>query len=203
MKRHLPLPAPAGRGAGVRGAPRALSGQREGWTVVLLPGFQGSADQPILVDLSERLEPQGFNCLRLAPPRLKLTPDLESYGHWLDEQLAAVRGPLALVGRSFGGRLAIRLAARRPLAAIVLLGFPIRPPERKRPLDEQALAALTCPTFIAQGTKDELGPMRVLKKFAKRAEIFPLAGAGHDFGSKEKAALEAAAAWLDRQRTLL
>ena len=186
MKKAKSLPLPSGEGRG------------EGTSVVLLPGFQGSADQPILVDLSDRLEALGFTCRRLAPPRLKLTPDLEIYGAWLDEQLADIRAPLALVGRSFGGRLAIRLAARRRLAAIVLLGFPIRPPGKTRPLDEQALAALTCPTFIAQGTQDELGPMRVLRRFAKRAEIFPLKGAGHDFGAKEDSALEAAAAWLDR-----
>ena len=171
--------------------------------IVLLPGFQGSADQKILVDLSKRLEQFGFHCLRLAPPRLKLTPDLELYVDWLDKQLSKIPAPLMLVGRSFGGRLAIRLAARRPLAAIVLLGFPIRPPGKQRPLDEQALAALSCPTFIAQGTKDDLGPMRVLKRFAKNAEILPLSGVGHDFGSKEEAALDAAAAWLDRQRSLL
>lgn len=165
-------------------------------TVVLLPGFQGSADQPILVNLSLRLERLGFPCLRLAPPRLKLTPELEVYGAWLDEQL--VSGPLILVGRSFGGRLAIRLAARRKLEALVLLGFPIRPPGKKRPLDEQALAALHCPTWIAQGTKDELGPMKVLRKFAASAEIFPLTGAGHDFASGEAAALDAAATWLNK-----
>ena len=191
MKKPKSPPLPSGEGRG------------EGMTIVLLPGFQGSADQPILVNLSKRLEERGFTCLRLAPPRLKLTPDLDLYGAWLDEQLKDVRAPLALVGRSFGGRLAIRLAARRKLSAIVLLGFPIRPPDKKRPLDEQALAALTCPTFIAQGTKDELGPLRVLKRFAKRAEILPLTGAGHDFGAKEDLALNAAAAWLDRQRSLL
>ncbi len=165
-------------------------------TVVLLPGFQGSADQPILVNLSFRLERLGFPCLRLAPPRLKLTPELEVYGAWLDEQL--VSGPLIMVGRSFGGRLAIRLAARRKLEAIVLLGFPIRPPGKKRPLDEQALAALNCPTWIAQGTKDELGPMKVLRKFAASAEIFPLTGTGHDFASGEATALDAAATWLNK-----
>jgi hypothetical protein len=40
--------------------------------------------------------------------------------------------------------------------------------------------------------------MRVLKRFAKRAEILPLEGAGHDFGAKEDSALDNAAAWLDR-----
>ncbi len=165
-------------------------------TVVLLPGFQGSADQQILMNLTARLEPLGFPCLRLAPPRLKLTPELEVYGAWLDERLP--QGPLILVGRSFGGRLAIRLAARRKLEAIVLLGFPIRPPGKKRPLDEKALSALQCPTWIAQGTRDELGPIKLLRKVARAAHILPLPGTGHDFGAKESAALDAAATWLHK-----
>ena len=165
-------------------------------TVVLLPGFGGQADQPILTRLCSRLEPLGLCCLRRAPPRLKLTPGLEAYGAWLDEQVSDVRGPLVIVGRSFGGRLAIRLAARRALAAVVLLGFPVRPPGKARPLDEQALAALRCPTWIAQGTRDELGPMRVLRRCAGAAEIFPVRGAGHDFGAKEALVLDAAAEWV-------
>jgi predicted alpha/beta-hydrolase family hydrolase len=115
---------------------------------------------------------------------------------WLEEEVSEVRGPLIIVGRSFGGRLAIRLAARRNLAAVVLLGFPIRPPGKQRPLDEQALAALTCPTWIAQGTKDDLGPMKVLRQFSGAAEIFPVVGAGHSFGAKESATLDAAATWI-------
>lgn len=177
---------------------RSARAESRAATVLLLPGFGGSADQPILTRLSARLEPLGLTCLRLAPPRLKLTADLEHYGAWLDEALATVRGPLLVVGRSFGGRLAIRLAARRQLAGVVLLGFPIRPPGKKRPLDEAALAALRCPAWIAQGTKDPLGPMRTLRRFAGQAELFPVSGAGHDFGAKEPATLDAAAAWIAR-----
>lgn len=168
-------------------------------TVVLLPGFNGRADQPVLVKLASRLEALGFPCVRLAPPRLPLSPGLAAHVAWLEAAVAPLHGPLALVGRSFGGRLAVRLAAHRELEAVVLLGFPIRPPRRRRALDEAALAALACPAWIAQGTKDALGPLRVLKQFAGRAEVYELAGAGHSFSARqEAAALDAAAAWLDR-----
>lgn len=166
--------------------------------VVLLPGFQGRADQPILMRLSSRLEALGFTCVRLAPPRLALTPGLEAYVAWLIEQLAPLKGKLIVVGRSFGGRLAIRLAARRRLSGVVLLGFPIRPPGKRRPLDEQALSALTCPAFIAQGTADELGPMRVLRRFSGEAHLHPVKGAGHGFGAQEAATLDAVSAWMSR-----
>lgn len=168
-------------------------------TVALLPGFNGRADQPILVKLEARLAAKGFACVRLAPPRLALTPGLDAHVDWLDAAMAKLEGRLVVVGRSFGGRLAVRLAARRELAAVLLLGFPVRPPKKRRPLDEAALAALRCPAWIAQGTKDALGPLRVLKQFAGRAEVYAVAGAGHSFAAKQEAqALDAAAAWLDR-----
>jgi predicted alpha/beta-hydrolase family hydrolase len=167
-------------------------------TVVLLPGFNGRADQPVLVKLSKRLEALGFRCERRAPPRLKLTPDLGAYVQWLARELALLDGPLVLVGRSFGGRIALRTAPGPSISAIILLGFPIRPPGKKRPLDEAALSAVSCPLFIAQGTKDPLGPLKLIKQFAPRAELHEVKGAGHGFGAKEGAALDAAAAWLDR-----
>lgn len=169
-------------------------------TAVLLPGFGGRADQPILTRLERRLTPLGFSCLRLAPPRLPLSPELEAYGAWLDAALAEVKGPLVVVGRSFGGRLGVRLAARRKLAALVLLGFPIRPPGKRRPLDEAALSAVRVPTWVAQGSKDQLGPLRVLREVIRGTaiELFEVKGAGHSFGAREAAVLDATAGWLDR-----
>ncbi|MGV3624419.1 MAG: alpha/beta family hydrolase [Archangium sp.] len=171
-------------------------------TVVMLPGFNGSADQPILVKLEKQLP--DFDCVRLAPPRLKLLENLDNHVTWLREATAKLKGPLIFVGRSFGGRLAIRLAAEQQFVAIVLLGFPVRPPSKKRPLDEAALAALTCPTLIVQGTKDELGPLSVLEPIVKKSkvlELLELDGAGHSFGSKEKKALEAVRLWIARSVT--
>lgn len=167
--------------------------------VVLLPGFNGSADQPILVKLSSRLEAAGFECLRLAPPRLKLVEDLDHHVAWLRDELKNERAPLVLVGRSFGGRLAIRLAAQRELKAVVLLGFPIRPPSKKRPLDELALKSLAVPALIVQGTRDELGPLPVFKPILasnSKLAIHVVQNAGHSFGSKEAGALDEAARWL-------
>lgn len=169
-------------------------------TVVLLPGFGGRADQPILVKLSKRLEALGFACHRAAPPRGRVTPGLEAEVAWLGALLDALDGPFALVGRSFGGRIAVRLAAREDVKAVVLLGFPLRPPGKRRPLDEAALAGAKARTLVVQGTKDELGPLSLVRRVAKksrRCELLALDGAGHSFGRAEPGALDAAAAWLD------
>lgn len=169
-------------------------------TVALLPGFGGSADQPILVKLEKALG--DVTCVRLAPPRLKLTPELEGYTDWLSEQVKSHR-ELIVVGRSFGGRLAIRLANRRKLRGVVLLGFPIRPPSKPRPFDEQMLKALTCPTLVVQGDEDELGPLKVLRSVIARKpniSLQVLDGAGHGFSApQERRAIELTTRWISER----
>jgi predicted alpha/beta-hydrolase family hydrolase len=170
-------------------------------TVVLLPGFGGSADQPILVKLEHALD--GLTCLRLAPPRLKLTPELTAHVDWLSAQVKSFRGPLVVVGRSFGGRLAVRLANQRKLRGVVLLGFPIRPPSKPRPLDEQALSALECPTLIVQGEDDDLGPLKVLRQVCagkRNVAIEVIEGAGHGFTSaQERSAITLTRDWISQR----
>lgn len=171
-------------------------------TVVLLPGFGGRADQPILVKLSKRLEALGFSCRRAAPPRGRVTPGLEREVAWLEALLDGLDGPFVLVGRSFGGRVAVRCAGRKDVKAVALLGFPIRPPGKKRPLDEAALAQANARTLVVQGTRDELGPLALVRKVAKknrRCEVLALEGAEHAFGRREAEALDAVAAWIDAQ----
>jgi predicted alpha/beta-hydrolase family hydrolase len=106
---------------------------------------------------------------------------------------------LALVGRSFGGRVCTRLAAVEPPAALVVLGHPISPRGRPRPDDEAALAAVRCPTLIVQGEHDALGPLDVLQRIAAAnpaIELYVLKGVGHQFGLRTAEGLEYAAAWL-------
>jgi len=91
------------------------------------------------------------------------------------------------------------LAAEEPPDALVILGHPISPPGRPRPADEAALLAIACPTLVIQGDRDELGPLAVLERIAgqnPRIDLVVLRGAGHEYGSHEAEAIEAAARWL-------
>jgi predicted alpha/beta-hydrolase family hydrolase len=106
---------------------------------------------------------------------------------------------IALVGRSFGGRMCARLAALERPAALVLLGHPIAPEGRPRPEDEAALAAVSCPTLIVQGERDKLGPLAVLNDIAavnRNIEIVVLPGVGHSFGPRTADGIRQATAWL-------
>jgi hypothetical protein len=127
------------------------------------------------------------------------TPELDELRHVRDDLTRAGTTRVALVGRSFGGRMCTRLAATEPPAALVLLGHPISPPNRPRPDDEAALAAVTCPTLVVQGDRDRLGPLAVLRRIARdnsHIEIYVLAGAGHQFGARQAEGLRRAAEWL-------
>ena len=112
---------------------------------------------------------------------------------------------VALVGRSFGGRMCTLLAETEPPTALVLLGHPISPPRRPRPRDEAALQAVQCPTLIVQGERDVLGPLPVLERIARanaHIELHVLPGVGHQFGPRQRDAVTHAATWLRTIRAL-
>jgi len=170
---------------------------------VLAPGYGGSADQPILRAMAALLEARSIVALRIGFSRQRpagdFAPELDELRTARDLLRKEGVQKIALIGRSFGGRMCARLAAIEPPDALVLLGHPISPPNRPRPDDEAALAAVRCPTLIVQGAQDRLGPLEVLRRIAvvnPRLELVILAGVGHQFGKRQNQGLEAAAVWL-------
>jgi predicted alpha/beta-hydrolase family hydrolase len=172
---------------------------------VLAPGYGGTAAQPILRALATRLEAYGIESRAITFATRGKRPSRE-YASELDDlraardALRAEHDKVALVGRSFGGRMCAFLAAVEPPDALAILGHPISPPDRPRPADEETLQGMRCPTLVVQGQRDELGPLAVLQRIALVNPLIDLAvieGAGHDFGAKEKEAVEQVARWLD------
>ncbi len=82
-----------------------LAGQGIGGVALDLPGFGGATPEP-----AEAMGSAGYAVV--------VAPVLE--------ELAAAGGPLVVVGHSFGGRVALHLAAEHPgaVAALVLTGVP-------------------------------------------------------------------------------
>ena len=173
---------------------------------VLAPGYGGTAEQPILKRLASALDGFGIAsravtfATRGSRPSKEYASEMEDLRAARDRLRTGGYERIALVGRSFGGRISVFLAELEPPDALVILGHPIAPPKRPRPRDESALAGTTCPTLVVQGEEDELGPFAVLERIAAnnpRIDLVRIAGAGHDFGAGEPEAVAAAARWLD------
>ncbi|HEU5287875.1 MAG TPA: alpha/beta family hydrolase [Candidatus Limnocylindria bacterium] len=172
---------------------------------VLAPGYGGGATQPILRSLAKALAAYDIDALPIAfrtrgkRPSREYATELEDLRVARDELRAAHR-LVALVGRSFGGRMCALLAASEPPDALAVVGHPIAPPDRPRPRDEQALLDMRCRTLVVQGERDELGPVAVLERIAAQNPLIDLVvipGAGHDLGAQERVAIEHVARWLD------
>ena len=172
---------------------------------MLAPGYGGGADQPILRKLAAALAAEDIRARAIAFSTRGRRPSRE-YATEIGE-LRAARDALraegaiavALVGRSFGGRICAFLAAEEPPDALAILGHPISPPGRPRPRDEAALEAVVCPTLVVQGERDELGPIAVLERIAgrnPRIDLVRLEATGHEFGGNETEAVRIAARWL-------
>ncbi len=171
-----------------------------------MPGYGGGPEQTILRELARCLATFGIVSQAVGFSTRGKRPSRDYERELADLRLArdALRSDgatqVALVGRSFGGRMCAFLAALEPPDALAILGHPISPPGRPRPRDEQALQTMTCPTLVVQGERDELGPLAVLQRIAgvnPHVDLVVIAGAGHDFGSRDGEAVNAAARWLD------
>lgn len=169
-------------------------------SLVLLPGFNGAARQPILVAVAKAAGDR-FAAEFPGLPRGRPSPGFERELAHLAAHLAPRAVP-SIVGRSYGGRVALRHALTHRVRALVLLGFPVRPPGRPRPDDEAALLAVRVPTLIVQGDADEKGPLEVLQPLVAKnraLQLEVLAGAGHSFGRRQEArAVELAVEFLRR-----
>jgi predicted alpha/beta-hydrolase family hydrolase len=155
--------------------------------VVLLPGFNGDARQPLLVHVAGALGARGFRFRFPGLPKGRPSAGLVEEVAFLARRLPPRAAPI-VVGRSFGGRVALRYAMTRRVSALVLLGFPVRPAGRPRPEDEAALLAVRVPTLIVQGDADDKGPLDVLRPLVAKnpmLSLLVLPGAGHAFGRHE------------------
>jgi predicted alpha/beta-hydrolase family hydrolase len=94
-----------------------------------------------------------------------------------------VSGPLAIGGKSMGGRMASLLADELQADALVCLGYPFHPPGKPEKPRVAHLAELRTPTLIVQGERDPFGgPERVAGYVLPAAiHLHWLEAADHDF----------------------
>lgn len=164
-------------------------------SLILAHGAGAPMDSPFMQRMAELLAVHGVGVLRFEFPYMaqrrqgggKRPPNpqaqlLECWREVWREVRQQVAGPLAIGGKSMGGRMASLLADELGADALVCLGYPfyaVGKPEKPRVVH---LAELRTPTLIVQGERDALGDRLAVSGYALAPNIAIewLAAADHD-----------------------
>jgi hypothetical protein len=164
-------------------------------TLILAHGAGAPMDSPFMDAISQRLACRGVAVLRFEFPymaarrsdgrRRPPNPQAQLLDSWRElygRVRAEAQGPLAIGGKSMGGRMASLLADELQPSALVCLGYPFHAagkPERTRVAH---LADLRTPTLIVQGERDTLGNREEVEGYAlsSSVQVRWLADADHD-----------------------
>ena len=167
-------------------------------------GAGSNADAPLLVAVASAFEQAGFRVVRhtlrfrVAKPKGPPHPkDGEKDQAGLYDAVIQLRREgcqkVYLGGHSYGGRQASILASTHPglMAALLLLSYPLHPPEKPDQLRTAHFPLLRTPSLFFQGTKDPFGTENELKEALKlipgRTELVMMEGEGHDLGRSKPA----------------
>lgn len=123
-------------------------------------GHGASGNRESMRPYVEGLASRGIAATAIDLPKRKAEDAVDAF----EAQLSAA-GRLAVGGQSYGGRVASLLAARRPLAALVLFSYPLhRPGAPDLGLRVEHLPAITCPILFLSGESDPFARIDLLRE---------------------------------------
>jgi predicted alpha/beta-hydrolase family hydrolase len=154
--------------------------------VALAEAFCSAGITVLRCDLPFRqARPQG------PPPRGSAERDQQGLRAAVESVRRRVAGRVFLGGHSYGGRQASMLAAAEPgvAEALLLLSYPLHPPQRPDELRTAHFPRLETPALFVSGARDEFGSIAemeaALKLIPARTELVTIAGAGHELATKK------------------
>jgi uncharacterized protein len=169
--------------------------------LVLTHGAGANCNAPVLIALAGAFCSSGLTVLRCDLPFRQLRPSgppprgsAERDQQGLSAAVASVRaqtsGRVFLGGHSYGGRQASMLAADQPglVAALLLLSYPLHPPQRPLDLRTAHFPHLRTPALFVSGARDGFGSteelVAALKAIPAPTELLTVPSAGHELLSK-------------------
>jgi uncharacterized protein len=189
-----------GEAVAVRGFMHSPEGEKNAG-LVLTHGAGSNCNAPLLVALADAFCATGWAVLRCDLPFRQMRPSgppprgsAELDQHGLRAACACMRkqisGPVYLGGHSYGGRQASMLAAADAGIAerLLLLSYPLHPPQRPEDLRTGHFAQLRVPALFVHGVRDGFGTIEemtaALQLIPAATGLLPVAGAGHELMSK-------------------
>ena len=169
--------------------------QGAGWTLILAHGAGAPMDSQWMAEMAERLAVRGVNVLRFEFPYMaqrrrdggKRPPDpqavlLQCWREVVGEVRRHVAGPIAIGGKSMGGRMASLLADELGADALVCLGYPFYAAGKPEKPRVAHLAHVKTPTLIVQGERDALGNREAVEAYtlSPAIEVHWLVAGDHD-----------------------
>ncbi len=162
--------------------------------LVLFPGAGGTREHAILTALEDFLSPlpvmrHEFSYRRegkRVPPRApKLVAELKAEQQAIADKLGCRPDRLVFGGRSMGGRVcSMAVAEGMPAAGLLLLSYPLHPPDKPDKLRVEHFADIKVPCLFVSGDNDPLGSReefgRHLSQITGRVEAKFLDGGRHD-----------------------
>lgn len=164
--------------------------------ILLAPGASGGI---------ERLEPheRGLTArglsVRLVPlPKGRAERAIPVY----EAALETEEPPVTVIGgHSFGGRVASMVATERPVAALVLLSYPLHAPGRREAWEERTAhwPRISRPVLLLSGESDPFADISLLRAAVERlpdARLVTYPGVGHGLVPVLDAALDEVAGFI-------
>ena len=164
-------------------------------TLILAHGAGAPMDSQWMSEMAERLAVRGVNVLRFEFPYMaqrrldggKRPPNpqaklLECWREVFTEVRRHVAGPIAIGGKSMGGRMASLVVDELGADALVCLGYPFYASGKPEKPRVAHLAELKTPTLIVQGARDALGNRETVQGYtlAPSIDVMWLAAGDHD-----------------------
>jgi len=185
----------------------AAADKRAGIALLLAHGAGGNQMSPFMVDYATRLAERGIDAVTFnflySEQRRKLPDRNDKLEACWRAVIAAARSgalsseiaqsPIAIGGKSMGGRIASQVAAAdaEGIAGLVALGYPLHPPGRPEQLRTKHLPAIAVPMLIVQGERDAFGTPEelrpVLRTVKAKTELFVVEGGDHSFKVPKRA----------------
>lgn len=179
-------------------------------TLALAHGAGAPMDSPFMQAIAKGVAARGFRVARFEFPYMaarrdggrKKPPDRTDVllAAWRDAFATLCGGkPVAIGGKSLGGRMASMIADGIGAAGLVCLGYPFHPPGRTDKPRVGHLAALRTPTLILQGERDPFGTPGEVAAYA----LSPAIGVGwiadgdHSFKPRKASGRTEAENWAD------